>query len=395
MRVPPKRFLECFLCHVSASLSLSVAVTVTITGCTPSTFQTTIGSVGYDESIGIAPTPDGGYAVCGRFGSPSPSFGMAKLDAQGSLVWQRSPLVRTGGLRGGCETTTSGYLLISSIQVPNDLHPYLWTLDPDGNELSAKTLDTAGDEFVIAARPIGNDHFVLTGWYQDHSALGARVLLTEIDSAGTRLWTSPVDHNGNQRGEDVARLRSGDFVVVGNAGTSTQMDASPYLERMDAVGNRLWQKSFPDLGAGSLESVVERADGTIVAGGFLRTVPQSGLLMAVDGNGTPIWTKTYPSGPTLVEDLVPLATGSVALAGTWRNGPGGANDAFLGQVDALGNDGFMQPYGGSLGEYAMDLSATPDGGFVLVGGTESYGAGVVDLYVVKTDAAGQTGPPPG
>lgn len=380
--------------RTSAAIAVALAL-ASVVGCNPATFQTTLGTVGYDESIGITPTPDGGYAVCGLFGSPSPSFSMAKLDAQGTLVWQRSPSVRTGGLRGGCEAVTGGYLLVSSIQVPNDHHPYLWKVAPDGNELSAQALDTLGDEFVVAARPTGDDGFVLAGWYQDHTSLGVRVLLTQIDSAGTRLWSAPVDHAGNQRGQDVARLLSGDFVVVGSAGSSTSIDASPYLERVDAAGHTLWQKTLTDLGPGSLESVVERADGTILIGGFLRTVPQSGLLMAVAGDGSPIWTKTYPVGPTIVEDLVPLANGSVALAGTWSDGTGAANDAFLGEIDAAGTDHWMQHFGAALNEYAMDVSATADGGFVFVGGTESYGAGIVDLYVVKTDAAGQTGPPPG
>ena len=55
---------------------------------------------------------------------------------------------------------------------------------------------------------------------------------------------------------------------------------------------------------------------------------------------------------------------------------------------------WVQEYGGSGDEIAYGLSATldvginSDEGFILVGYTPSYGSGVKDIYVVKTDVNG-------
>lgn len=51
---------------------------------------------------------------------------------------------------------------------------------------------------------------------------------------------------------------------------------------------------------------------------------------------------------------------------------------------------WSRTYGGDFWEKAYDGVPTDDGGFLLVGYTESFGAGESDLYIVKVNAAGDT-----
>jgi len=45
-------------------------------------------------------------------------------------------------------------------------------------------------------------------------------------------------------------------------------------------------------------------------------------------------------------------------------------------------------YGGTSGDRAWAVKQTSDGGYVIAGQTESFGAGILDFYVVRTDASG-------
>ena len=46
--------------------------------------------------------------------------------------------------------------------------------------------------------------------------------------------------------------------------------------------------------------------------------------------------------------------------------------------------------GGGAEDYGWDVQQTSDNGFIAVGATQSYGAGGVDMYIIKTDANGDT-----
>ena len=48
-----------------------------------------------------------------------------------------------------------------------------------------------------------------------------------------------------------------------------------------------------------------------------------------------------------------------------------------------------QTFGGPDTDYAYSVINTSDGGFAIAGHTSSYGAGSSDMWLIKTDAAGQ------
>src|SRR5690349_16307241 len=50
--------------------------------------------------------------------------------------------------------------------------------------------------------------------------------------------------------------------------------------------------------------------------------------------------------------------------------------------------GFIKYFGGSEFEDANDLQQTSDGGYIIIGNSSSYGYGGTDIYLVKTDNAG-------
>ncbi|MGD9403427.1 MAG: hypothetical protein PVF95_14305, partial [bacterium] len=47
-------------------------------------------------------------------------------------------------------------------------------------------------------------------------------------------------------------------------------------------------------------------------------------------------------------------------------------------------------YGGPVNDYLQSARHTSDGGYIFCGATESYGAGDWDVYILRTDAGGDT-----
>jgi hypothetical protein len=65
-------------------------------------------------------------------------------------------------------------------------------------------------------------------------------------------------------------------------------------------------------------------------------------------------------------------------------------DIYLIKTDAYGDTSWVRRYGGAAGEQGEHAEQTSDGGYIIAGNTSSYGAGQLDVYLVRTDSKGDT-----
>jgi hypothetical protein len=58
------------------------------------------------------------------------------------------------------------------------------------------------------------------------------------------------------------------------------------------------------------------------------------------------------------------------------------------KLDSSGNVVWTKTIGGGSGDEALSIIQSSDGGYVVAGRTNSFGAGSYDFYVVKLDSSG-------
>jgi len=86
--------------------------------------------------------------------------------------------------------------------------------------------------------------------------------------------------------------------------------------------------------------------------------------------------------------MVQTSDGGFALAGFTMSFGAGLQDFYLVKTDGSGNLEWNQTYGGAGSDNARSLVQTSDGGYALAGDTNSFGAGNYDFWLIKTDANG-------
>ena len=137
-------------------------------------------------------------------------------------------------------------------------------------------------------------------------------------------------------------------------------------------------------------------------GGYILTgLTQSGadttgdiVVIKTNAAGTAQWTMTE-GGPKLEggNNVIQTADGGFMVSGHTEDYGADDCDAFLMKLDNAGNKQWLKVYGGQFDDICEGTIEMPDGSFVFAGITASYGNGGIDgnrhAYFVKTNSKGE------
>jgi hypothetical protein len=109
----------------------------------------------------------------------------------------------------------------------------------------------------------------------------------------------------------------------------------------------------------------------------------------LDSSGNVIWTKTIGGGSDdFAYSIIQSSDGGYVVAGWTSSFGAGSDDIYVVKLDSGGNVQWAKTIGGSDWDFATSIIQSSDGGYVVAGGTSSFGAGDWDMYVVKLDSGG-------
>lgn len=162
-----------------------------------------------------------------------------------------------------------------------------------------------------------------------------------------------------------------------------------------APGDTLWTKCYGGPGSDKGSEIQLTSDGGyIITGrtGSFGAGAQDAYLIKTDANGDTLWTKTYGGADWDYAYSVKQTTdgGFIVAGGSKSFSSGGDYDVYLIKTDANGDTLWTRTYGGTDTEYGSSVQLTSDGSYIIIGVTMSFGAGDRDFYLIKTDANGDT-----
>jgi hypothetical protein len=120
-------------------------------------------------------------------------------------------------------------------------------------------------------------------------------------------------------------------------------------------------------------------------------VPQSRStdLLKPDASSALLWARTYGAGlDDFAQGVVTCSDGGYAFVGSTRSYGAGGLDVLLVRTDPYGHALWNRTYGGSLDEEGVHIVELADGGFLVAGFTRSFGAGGLDAWLIRTNASG-------
>ncbi len=106
-----------------------------------------------------------------------------------------------------------------------------------------------------------------------------------------------------------------------------------------------------------------------------------------------LWTKVIGGDSIDVAyDVEEVWNGGFAVVGYTKQNLtlNSGYDVWLIRTDPNGNILWTRTYGGDGDDFGYSIKKTNDGGFIIAGTTNSFGAGQFDFYIVRTDSIGDT-----
>ena len=264
--------------------------------------------------------------------------------------------------------------------------------DANGNESWAQTFGGSYDDEGSCVQQTSDGGYIITGDTYSYSTNSENVYLIKTDVNGNEIWSQTLGGSAADFGRSVQQTSDGGYIIVGGTFSYGTGSADVYLIKTDADGNESWSQTFGGSSWDEGWSVQQTSDGGYILAGWTYSygVGQRDVyLIKADANGSEIWSETFGgSSYDYGRSVQQTSDGGYIIAGvTWSYGAG-YTSVYLIKTDGNGNNTWSQTYGGNLQDYGYSVQQTTDGGYIIAGKTYSYGAGSGDVYLIKTDGNG-------
>jgi len=372
----------------AALAALVVVLVPMLAGASPITFQRTYG--GPDDDIGYSAqqTTDGGYIVSGVCGVMTDSeFGwLIKTDAYGDTVWTR----RLGGAWAQ-QTADSGFVALGGISSDSGPESILLTkINSDGDTLWTQVY--AGGKSATMVEQTADGGYVMTGTCSWSSQNGGDVHIIKTDARGDTLWTRTYGGPQDDDGWSIQQTRDHGYIIAAYTMSFGVGNQKIWLIKTDSMGDTLWTRLFGGDSTSFGGWAQQTTDGGYFVAGWTclySSCPQV-YLIKTDANGDTLWTRTIGRQGYFVEGYSgqQVKDGGYIVAGGCEDTTTGNIDVYLVKTDANGDSLWTRTFGGPSYDAAQSVRQTADGGYIICGQTYSFGAGGSDIYLIKTDENG-------
>jgi Leucine-rich repeat (LRR) protein len=351
---------------------------------------------GIDDEYGwsVQQTSDGGYIITGgtkSFGAGGEDVYLIKTDANGDTLWTRA----YGGTDSDAgtsvqQTSDGGYIIAGTTKSfgagSDDI--YLIKTDANGDTLWTRTYGGADRDVGYSAQQTPDGGYIIAGSTKSLGVGEGDVYLIKTDANGDTLWTRAYGGTDSDAGTSVQQTSDGGYIIAGTTKSFGAGERDVYLIKTTANGDTLWTRTYGGLSHDYGHSVQQTSDGSYIVAGQTYSFGAGEwdvYLVKTDTNGDTLWTKTY--GGTDSDygySVQQTSDGSYIVAGWTGSFGAGETDVYLIKTNANGDTLWTKTYGGTDSDYGYSVQQTSDGGYIIVGYTGLFGAGGADLYLIKT-----------
>ena len=248
--------------------------------------------------------------------------------------------------------------------------------------------------------------------------------IVKVNSTGQKVWDKTLGGSLEERCESIVTTSDGGFVVAGYSYSGTSVDKTEaskgnsdyWIVKLNSLGQKVWDKTIGGSDADDAQTIAATNDGGFVICGTSisdisgdKTEARRGFadywVVKLNSLGQKVWDKTIGSSDDdSANSITASSDGSFTIVGSTQAGISGdkteasrgSYDYWIVNLNSLGQKVWDKTIGGSSFDIPESILATNDGGFVIVGDSQSgisgdkteISRGFKDYWVVKLNSTG-------
>jgi len=218
------------------------------------------------------------------------------------------------------------------------------------------------------------------------------ILLALNVSSNSQQWQKTIGGVSYDDVTSVKQTTDGGYIITGYTSSFGSGNSDMYIVKLDAAVNLQWTKTIGGAQQERCHSVQQTSDGGYIVTGYTSSYSTAGFdifTVKLDASGNILWNKVI--GGILSEEgnsIQQTTDGGYIIGGVTNSFGAGNNDAYVVKLDVSGNLVWAKTIGGASSDRCVEIRQTTDGGYFFGGYTLSFGQGNSDFYAVKLDASG-------
>ncbi|NQT23838.1 T9SS type A sorting domain-containing protein [candidate division KSB1 bacterium] len=357
----------------------------------PDTLWTkTFGGIDYDIGRCVKQTDDGGFIITGQtnsFGTSLANVWLIKTDTSGDTIWTNTIGINKGLGGNGYtiqETSDEGYFIAGSVV---GLYEDVLIIKTNamGDTLWTKTFGGIANDVGYCGQQTSDGGYIITGFkYSNYYDLW----LIKTDASGNEEWEKTF--GGTEFVKDVGRYiqqtADGGYIITGYTYSYGVGSSDVWLIKTDASGNEEWLQTYGGTSGEEGYCVQQTTDGGYIITGYTYSFDIGGgdvWLIKTDETGDTTWTKTFGGNSRDIgRSIQQTLDGGYIITGITESYGAGWTDIWLIKADSLGNEMWTKTFGGSDNDEGNFVQQTSDQGYILTGFTKSFGSGEEDFWLI-------------
>ncbi len=284
-------------------------------------------------------------------------------------------------------TKDEGFLTFGIYQMTDAGNFTLVKTDKYFNTKFETKYNVNGDVFPTNVIETSDGGYAFIGYQGYGESFSSKYTVIKTNASGTSQWQKEYGNNYRNTINCIVETDDKGFIVAGGRTFEDQGSDALYIAKISAKGDIVWEKTYGGSSSDIACDIVATKDNGFLV---LANTASKGSgwidmwLVKIDAEGKLIWDKTYGGAQNDEgSEIICDNENSFLIAGSTKSKGSGDWDFWLININANGDILWDETYGGMYEDKAYSVTKTFDGGFAVIGETESKGAGKKDVWLVK------------